>query len=180
MGANGWWDNLPPMMQDQRWGLTPKACAWVLDLYNLTHPETGKSFLVEFAWHMVTLTDGWQRTTWTEVATWSQMPEIRVGLMMEIELWTKYAEPEFAYNRSHFQGKDGLPGHGILDMARRQHEVARVFWTKMETDWRTQIPLTAKAALEITDPVKRQNKLEQLKRAPCCSYRIFQTVCMYL
>ena len=153
------------MLQDQRWGLTPKACAWVLDLYNLKHPETGNSFLLEFVWHMVTLTDGWQRTTWIEVASWLSMPEIRVGLIMEIELWTKYAEPEFAYNRRHFQGQDGLPGHGILDMARRQHEVGRVFWTNMQRDWTTQMPLTYRAAMEITDVTKRENKLEQLKRA---------------
>ena len=165
MGAKGWWCNLPKMLQDQRWGMTAAACKWVLDLYNLKMPRNGKSFLIEFAWYMSTQTSGWQHDTWIEIACWTDMPEIRVGLHAEVELWTRWAEPQFNFARKHFQGPNGLPAHGMREVVKFQHEVARPLWDAAKRDAASLLPRAAAVTRSISDPELRDQMMLMLQKA---------------
>ena len=145
--------------------MTATACKWVLDLYKLKVPSTGKSFLVEFATYMVKQTDGWQSEGWVEVATWASMPEVRVGLHAEVELWTRWAEPHFHFGRRHFQGPDGLPGHGIREVVKHQHEHVRPMWANARQDYKFLLPSAGKCAQLIDDPTLRAETEQLLQEA---------------
>ena len=114
---------------------------------------------------MSTQTKGWQHDTWVEVACWSDMPEIRVGLHVEVELWTRWAEPQFHFARRHFQGPDGLPGHGVREVVKFQHEVARPLWEAAARDYSSLLPRSVSALGDIDDPIDRDLMSQLLSRA---------------
>ena len=115
--------------------------------------------------YMSTQTSGWQHEAWIEIATWSSMPEIRVGLQMEVELWTRWAEPNFQFARKHFQGPNGIPGHGMREVIRHQHETGRVLWDAARADYSVLLPRSARLVDRMSDPVMRELKRKQLQDA---------------
>lgn len=114
---------------------------------------------------MAKQTHGWQQDGWVEVAAWSSMPEIQVGLHVEVELWTRWAEPQFQFGRRHFQGPDGPPGHGIREVVKHQHEHVRPLWAKARIDYRSLFPSAGKCCDAIADPILREETDQLLQES---------------
>lgn len=165
MGGRGFWSHVPPEQQPQRWGMTASACRHMIRLLDLKSVlDQSKTFMPDFAWFMEQVTKGsYQPRCWKEVAAWSSVQQIVVGLYFEVELWDLFAGPALRWHRTRHD--DLLPGHGLRRWFYRIHFFERLFWDKASEDPMLVFRRTARAIKSIIDLDLRTLKEEMLQAA---------------
>ena len=139
--------------------MTAESMRWLLRLMRLQNGKQ-QSFLIHFARHMYTITEGVPRDCWKEIVVWAGMPELLVNMTLEVEVDSILSKP---MNKIFYEKTDGRPcGFVVHKLPKTVHEQWRPLIERIAADPLNELKSTAAAIAQIPDAALRDVKTKQV------------------